>query len=229
MSKILFIVVLLKTIEQAVAYPQLITNFSKEQQDELEDLSREIKTKIHADYFLVDLIKKGVAFHVGYLPSGIRKRIEDAFKNHTIKTLFCTSTLIEGVNLPADNLFITSYKNGQSNLDHISFRNLIGRVGRIDHSLFGNVFMVCLEDSDEKTIDKYQDLLTNEIPDQKLSIENSLTRSQKEAIITGLVNNDFEMKTKASTTIDEFSIMRKVALIFIKDWQTIMRALLLNN
>lgn len=122
------------------------------------------------------------------------------------------------MNLPADNLFITSYKNGINKLDNVSFRNLIGRVGRIDHSLFGNVFMVCLPTSDNSTINRYEELLTNEIPTQKLSIESSLTRSQKKAIITGLVNNDFEMQTKSQhTTADEFTIMRKEALVFVNN------------
>lgn len=106
-----------ETIDQAVEYAKdYDPPFTVKQKDELDKLSRDIKNEIHADYFLVDLIKKGIAFHVGYLPASIRKKIEDAFKNHTIKTLFCTSTLIEGVNLPADNLFITNYKNGKHNL-----------------------------------------------------------------------------------------------------------------
>lgn len=208
-----------ETIDQTVDYARTYTpSLTAAQQAELDKLSNDIKNEINADYFLVDLIKKGVAFHVGYLPASIRKRIEDAFKNHTIKTLFCTSTLIEGVNLPADNLFITSYKNGRHNLDKVSFRNLIGRVGRIDHSLFGNVFMVCLEHSDSDTILKYQDLLVNDIPDQKLSIDSSLTINQKKAIIIGLVDNDYEMSAKhEKTTAEEFSIMRKEALIFTND------------
>lgn len=208
-----------ETIDQAVEFARSISPVTDpEKKKELEAISKSIKNEINADYFLVDLIKKGIAFHVGYLPASIRLRIEEAFKNHVITTLFCTSTLIEGVNLPADNLFITSYKNGIHKLDNVSFRNLIGRVGRIDHSLFGNVFMVCLPTSDDSTIDRYEELLTKEIPDQKLSIESSLTRPQKEAIITGLVNNDFEMRTKNQhTTADEFTFMRKEALVFIND------------
>ena len=121
------------------------------------------------------------------------------------------------LNLPADNLFITSFKNGRHNLDTVSFRNLIGRVGRIDHSMFGNVFMVCLKTSESTTVKKYEELLTKEIPTQKLSLEASLTEAQKRAIIVGLVNNDFELSTKPDTTFDEFSMMRKAALIFVND------------
>jgi replicative superfamily II helicase len=218
-QNIIYCSTLRETIEQAIDFAENhIPSLTTDQQNELNKLSNDIKNEINVDYFLVDLVKKGVAFHVGYLPAGIRKRIEDAFKKGSIKTLFCTSTLIEGVNLPADNLFITSYKNGRNNLDKVSFRNLIGRVGRIDNSLFGNVFMVCLSDSSKATIDKYEDLLTNEIPNQTLSIESFLTNSQKRAIIDGLLNNDFEMTSKNDkTTSDEFNFMRKKALIFIND------------
>ena len=44
--------------------------------------------------------------------------------------------------MPADNLFMTSYKTGLSNMDEVEFRNLVGRVGRIKYNLYGNVFFV---------------------------------------------------------------------------------------
>lgn len=81
-----------------------------------------------------------MAYHIGYLPANIRSQIEDLFKNGTIKTIFCTSTLIEGVNLPADNLFITSYKNGLSSMTPIEFKNLVGRVGELNSIYMGTFF-----------------------------------------------------------------------------------------
>ncbi len=62
-------------------------------------------------------------------------RIEELFREGEIKTIFCTSTLVEGINLPADNLFVTSYKNGRSNMTPVNFRNLVGRVGRIEYNV----------------------------------------------------------------------------------------------
>ena len=82
---------------------------------------------------------------MGYLPASIRLRIEEGFKDGMIRTMFCTSTLVEGVNLPADNLFITSYKNGRSDMNEVEFRNLVGRVGRIQYNLYGNVFMLAFD------------------------------------------------------------------------------------
>lgn len=220
-----------ETIELAVEYAAPLTAVQDpKKKARLEAISKAIKNEINADYFLVDLIKKGVAFHVGYLPASIRKNIEDAFKEQVITTLFCTSTLIEGVNLPADNLFITSCKNGMRDLDDVSFRNLIGRVGRIDHSLFGNVFMVCLTTSNDNIIEKYQDLLEKGVSPQKLSIAAGLKDAQKRAIITSLVANDFEMKNRPKdTTLDEFSFMRKQALIFVRDLKSNRNSCVVNS
>jgi len=108
----------------------------------LNALAKEVEDEIHGSYYLADLIKKGVAYHVGYLPLHIRTTIEENYREKNIKTIFCTSTLIEGVNLPADNLFILSYRNGQPNMSPVEFRNLIGRVGRIEYNLYGNVFII---------------------------------------------------------------------------------------
>ena len=108
----------------------------------LDALSRDISQEVHGDYYLADMIKKGVAYHIGYLPASIRTRIEDLFQNGNITVMFCTSTLLEGVNLPADNLFITDNKIFRKPMNPVDFRNLIGRVGRISYNLYGNVFFV---------------------------------------------------------------------------------------
>jgi len=105
-------------------------------------LADEIREQVHEDYYLAGTVEKGVAYHVGYLPTSIRLRIEELFRKRDggIHTIFCTSTLLEGVNLPADNLFITDHKNGSYPMSAVEFRNLIGRVGRIQYTLYGNVW-----------------------------------------------------------------------------------------
>lgn len=70
-----------ETIDQAFEFAKGINPITDpEKKKELEAISKSIKNEINADYFLVDLIKKGIAFHVGYLPASIRLRIEEAFK-----------------------------------------------------------------------------------------------------------------------------------------------------
>lgn len=203
-----------KAIEYALEYANSLNEH--ENNEELLALSREIKGQIHADYYLASLLVKGVAYHIGYLPADIRLRIEDLFRAGAIKTIFCTSTLIEGVNLPADNLFITSYKNGLSNMTPVEFRNLIGRVGRIEYNLYGNVFLVRL--AEKVKLQKYVDLIEKEIPEQKLSVVSELTKPQKNEIIKCLEKGNIELvKYPAKQTSENYALMRKFALILLKD------------
>lgn len=203
-----------KAIEYARDYAKTLP--SQTENSELLSLSREIKAQIHNDYYLADLIKKGVAYHIGYLPSDFRMRIEDLFRSGAIKTVFCTSTLVEGVNLPADNLFITSYKNGLSHMTPVDFRNLVGRVGRIEFNLYGNVFLVRLEDTIAQQ--KYIELIEQDVPKQKLSLVTELTKPQKQKIVESLLQGNIELlKYPKSQTHDNYTLMRKFALILLRD------------
>lgn len=183
---------------------------------ELNSLSSDIQNQVHNEYYLAKLIKKGVAYHVGYLPASIRLRIEKCFKDKLIHTVFCTSTLVEGVNLPADNLFITSYKNGNANMTQVEFRNLIGRVGRIEYNLYGNVFLVRL--SSDLAQEKFIKLLEGEVPEQKLSIATELTKRQKRAVIDYLLDSDIKLGDSWKTeSREDYSLMRKFSLMFLRD------------
>lgn len=102
----------------------------------------EIATFIHKDYYLVDFIRKGVGFHFGKLPQRVRDIVERLYENGDINYLFCTSTLLEGVNLPAQNIFILNNQIGNKNLQSIDFWNLAGRAGRLAKELCGNVICI---------------------------------------------------------------------------------------
>jgi len=196
-------------IKNAILYASKLPVINDNQ---LNELIKEIKRSIHNDYYLVKILSKGVAYHVGYLPAEIRLVIERLFREGIINTIFCTSTLLEGVNFPADNLFITSYKIGRSNFKSIDFKNLIGRAGRIEYNLYGNVFFVS-ENPDSK--DKFEKLLINDITEQKVSIE--LSKPQKQKIITSLSNGSVEFTKPKTQTFEDYSSMRKYSLILLKD------------
>ncbi len=196
--------------------------------EELIELSNEIKNEIHSDYYLPELIKKGVAFHVGYLPNYIRSDIEDLYRKQKITTLFCTSTLVEGVNLPADNLFVMSYQRSRSIMSAVEFKNLIGRVGRIEYNLYGNVFLVRYNNSQD--IEKYESLVTDKIPEQKLSLLSALTKPQKEKIVESLVQGNIKLlKYPKSQTQSNYSLMRKFALILLKDLTTDKKSIVVDT
>jgi superfamily II DNA/RNA helicase len=202
-----------KAVEYARAYANAPDKKSKND-PELDALAKDIRNQISPAYYLAEIIPKGVAYHIGYLPSSIRMKIEDLYRKGKIDILFCTSTLIEGVNLPADNLFITTSWRGGSKLKEVDFRNLIGRVGRIKYNLYGNVFLIL--GLDERTNAKdYVDLLQKPVPDQELSLVSALSDEQKKQIIDCLVRGDVEFKEIAKPK--SYELMRKFALILLRD------------
>lgn len=170
---------------------QAAIDYAAHEQDKgdsaLETLAKEIANQVHKDDFLAQLIKKGVAYHIGYLPASIRMKIEKLFREKKIVAMFCTSTRVEGVNLPADNLFITTYRKGrgQTKMTSVDFRNLVGRVGRINCNLFGNVFLMRLEEN--LKVKDFVKLLEKEVPAQKLSLVTELKPKQKQQIIACLL------------------------------------------
>ncbi|PKN14158.1 MAG: hypothetical protein CVU67_07115, partial [Deltaproteobacteria bacterium HGW-Deltaproteobacteria-24] len=94
---------------------------------------RQIKGYIHKDYYLGEFLNRGIGYHFGNLPQIIRNKVEGLFKEREINYVFCTSTLLEGVNLPAKNVFILNNKNGRNTFQPIDFWNLAGRAGRLKH------------------------------------------------------------------------------------------------
>ncbi len=70
-------------------------------------------------------------YHHGSIPDTIRLYLENLFStSRKMRYLVCNSTLLEGVNLPIERLFIFDYTKGKSNLTSSQFKNLVGRVNR---------------------------------------------------------------------------------------------------
>lgn len=127
----------------AVKYAiRLAKNLEEKKNKKIDELVKFIKENIYDEYFLIDCIKKGVAYHFGRLPQIIREKVEELFKEGIIDYIFCTSTLLEGVNLPAKNIFILNNSIATTKLSEIDFGNLAGRAGRLKHDLIGNVICV---------------------------------------------------------------------------------------
>lgn len=133
-----------RTIEYAKSFADTIDLETENRV--LRKASRIIKEYIHPDYYLAEIIKKGVAFHFGNMPQLIRNLVEDLYQQGEIKFVFCTSTLLEGINMPTQNLFILNNKKSTKALKPIDFWNLAGRAGRLSKELQGNIF--CVKHSD---------------------------------------------------------------------------------
>lgn len=111
---------------------------------------------IHPKYSLAWMIRRGVAFHYGKMPTLLRETIEGAFRSGQLRFLACTTTLFEGINLPARNVFIDTPTRGSGTaLDAASLWNFAGRAGRMFADIVGNVFLVDYDEWTEKPLDAF--------------------------------------------------------------------------
>jgi hypothetical protein len=135
-----------------------LANVSEETNDaRLSDLVKLLEKEIHPDFSLVRCLRRGVAFHHSMIPEMAKLEIEDLYRQEAIRNVACTTTLLEGVNLPADRVFIYRpwKRNRNYPLTGFDFGNLIGRAGRTDVRLNGSVY--CIELGGEKWADEKLD------------------------------------------------------------------------
>ena len=108
------------------------------------DLSEFCRGSIHPKFLLVNLVRRGVAFHYGNMPAILRSEIERLFREGKIRFLVCTSTLVEGVNLACRTIVVRGPKKGNGNpMSAPDFWNLAGRAGRWGADFHGNI--VCVD------------------------------------------------------------------------------------
>lgn len=112
-------------------------------------LSEYIKSTVHEDYDLSDFVNKGIGYHNGKMPMHIRFVIEHAVKRKLINNIVCTTTLMQGVNLPAQNvvirnpdLKIRNIGGVKPQLTNYEIANLRGRAGRLLKDFVGRTFVL---------------------------------------------------------------------------------------
>ncbi|EPA0508306.1 DEAD/DEAH box helicase [Vibrio alginolyticus] len=114
----------------------------------LSSLSSYLRSSVHTNYELAKIVESGVAYHTGKTPMHVRKSIEHATSRQFIKYLFCTTTLMQGVNLPAKNVIVrnpnlfTKRKQDSVSLSAYEFANLRGRAGRLLTDFIGRTIVL---------------------------------------------------------------------------------------
>lgn len=123
---------------------ELMGEANETKDHEINELIKLVRKVVHKDYELATVLSRRIAFHYGNMPLVIRTEIERLFKEGKILYLVCTSTLLEGVNLPAKSIFLRSPARGKGKpMTKIDFWNLAGRAGRLGKEFQGNV--VCID------------------------------------------------------------------------------------
>lgn len=119
---------------------------------EIQELIEFIAADIHSEYPLIRFLAHGVACHYGFMPTIVRSRVEDLYRGGKLKFVCCTSTLLQGVNLPARHIIIENPKRGRGDaMSRADFLNLAGRAGRLLHEFHGNVWCLRPDEWQEKS------------------------------------------------------------------------------
>jgi len=152
--------------------------------EEITELRELARTSVHPRYGLDEVLRRGVAFHYGNMPLLLKSEIERLFRGEKIRYLVCTSTLLEGVNLPCRNLFVRGPRRGRGNvMTPGDFWNLAGRSGRWGKEFQGNI--VCVDTDDQaqwpnppqrresQTIHRASDRILGDLPQLVQYIEDS--------------------------------------------------------
>jgi hypothetical protein len=114
--------------------------------EELDEAADFIASHVHPLYYLVEHLRKGIGYHYGRMPHFVRVRVKRLFEDRKIDYLCCTSTLLEGVNLPAKNIVLFKPKIGKIDpMDKGSVLNLAGRAGRLLKDYYGNIYCIDFE------------------------------------------------------------------------------------
>ena len=112
------------------------------------ELIKYYKDTVHDNYSLCNTLLNGVAYHHGKLPMHVRRTLEKAIHDNKVSKIVCTTTLLQGVNLPAQNIFIRNphlylkKRNNSPELTAYEMANLRGRAGRLLKEFIGRTFVL---------------------------------------------------------------------------------------
>lgn len=102
-----------------------------------------INKNISPEWSLAKELQYGVAIHDGSLQKHMGASIIKYFNEGRLKCIFCTSTIIEGVNTSAKNVILFDEKKGGSEIDFFDYSNIKGRSGRMMEHYVGRIFNFC--------------------------------------------------------------------------------------
>ncbi len=165
----------------------------------LEEAADYVENFLHHEFTLANNLRHGIAFHYGSLPSTTRFLIESLMREGKIKFIACTSTLAEGINLPAKNLFlqnpkISGFYSPDKAMEDVQIKNIIGRAGRMLQHFSGNVFLI----NPEKWDFDY-DINDTEEKAEKIPTYFELLNTDLDGIISVLQGNEIDTSKEVTS------------------------------
>ena len=157
------------------------------------------KNTVRENYSMCDSLSHGVAYHHGKLPMHVRCTLEKAISERLIGTVACTTTLMQGVNMPAQNIIIRnphlylSRRSSTAELSNYEMANLRGRAGRLLKDFIGRTFV--MDESSFEETDGYDQLnLFDDVEKELPSNYGQKFEDNKDQILD-VLNSDYAVDT----------------------------------
>lgn len=100
-----------------------------------------IEQNVNRKWSLIECLKYRIGIHDGALQKHITSSIIKYFNLGKLKYLFCTSTIIEGVNTSSKNvIYFDQTKGNKVKIDYFDYSNIKGRAGRMMVHYIGNIY-----------------------------------------------------------------------------------------
>lgn len=145
------------------------------------------KTERGKQSLLIKLMKKGVVLHHGSVPLKGRIIIEEFIKKGFARICFATSTLLRGINMPFDLVYIDNFRT----LTSLDFKNLIGRAGRTNNKNVFNVgYICCKKENVVKIKERINELCKLDDTNKLDSSMDSIEDDEKD-VIEAIQKNEF--------------------------------------
>ena len=98
-----------------------------------------IYDNLGVEWSLAHCLSNEIGIHDGSMPKHITSSTIKYFNDRKLKYLFCTNTIIEGVNTSAKNVVYYDNKIGKRSIDFFDYSNIRGRAGRLMEHCVGTV------------------------------------------------------------------------------------------
>ncbi len=162
----------------------ILTNFKDKNSVLLNQFANWLGENYDYNWSLTKLIRRGTGIHNGRLHRSLSQIQIKLFEEHKgLNNIISTSSIIEGVNTSAENVVIWMSKIGSSNLKDFTYRNIIGRGGRMFKHFIGKIYILDKPPASEPTqLDiSFPEEIMGDL-DEKL-YESVLTKEQVAKII----------------------------------------------
>jgi hypothetical protein len=198
---------------------KLLLSTNNQEKPLLESFSIWLAKNYSTSWNLVNLVKQGIGIHNGQLHRSLSQIQVRLFEEYDGLNIFIsTSSIIEGVNTSTEKVIIWRSKNGQFNLDNFSYKNILGRSGRMFKHFIGKVYILDKPPEEEDT------QLVLEIPEESLAdfddenLKEELTQEQKNKIIEYkeimnhiLGQKEFKKLLSDNTLQNNLDLIQKIA------------------